>query len=140
MALDYDVTVKDQAVAEVRGRLSAFERKIMDLGAFLGREVSNAETYEAAAMRVFAGPTYLSKEDELKREAVAWPLTADPATAGEVASVPQTRCLVLTGSDLEAFRTVALMADALTLWTYGPNRYAVYARPLYPDESGCRAS
>jgi hypothetical protein len=140
LALDYDVTVTDQAVAEARGRLSAFEREIMDLTAFLKREVSNAETYEAAAIRVFAGPTYVSKEDELKREVVAWPLTADPATAGEAAFVPQTRCLVLTGSELELFRTVALTADTLTLWTYGPNRYAVYVRPLYPDESGCPAS
>jgi hypothetical protein len=139
-ALDYDVEVADRAVAEARGRFSEFEREIMDLAAFLKREVSNAETYEAAAMRVFAGPTYVSKQDELKREVVAWPLTADPATAGEAAFVPQTRCLVLTGSDLEAFRQVALTADTLTLWTYGPNRYAVYVRPLYPDESGCPAS
>jgi hypothetical protein len=140
LALDYDVTVTDQAVAEARRKLSEFEREIMDLTAFLGRQVSDAETYEAAAMRVFAGPTYVSKEDELKREVVAWPLAADPTTAGEAASVPQTRCLVLTGSELELFRTVALTADTLTLWTYGPNRYAIYVRPLYPDESGCPAS
>jgi hypothetical protein len=140
LALDYNVTVADQAVAEARRRLAEFERGITDLAASLGREVSDAQAYEAAAMRVFPGPTNASEQDQLTRKVVAWPLTADPATAGEAAFVPQTRCLVLTGSDLEAFRTVALTADTLTLWTYGPNRYAVYVRPLYPDESGCPAS
>lgn len=59
-------------------------------------------------MRVFPGPTYLSEKDLLKSKVVAWPLTADPATAGEAAIVPQTRCLVLTGSDLEASEGLAL--------------------------------
>lgn len=140
LALDYDVTVADQAVAEARRRLSEFEREITDLAAFLGRQVSDAEAYDAAAMRVFSGPANVSEQDQLTHETVAWPLTADPATAGEAAFVPQTRCLVLTGSDLELFQKVAREADALTLWTHGPNRYTVYVRPLYPDESGCPAS
>jgi hypothetical protein len=140
LALDYDVTVADQAVAEARRRLSEFEREITDLAAFLGRQVSDAEAYDAAAMRLFSGPANVSEKDQLTRETVAWPLTVDPATAGEAAFVPQTRCLVLTGSDLELFQKVAREADALTLWTHGPNRYTVYVRPLYPDESGCPAS
>jgi hypothetical protein len=136
-ALGYDVKVEDQAVAEARTRLSAFEREISDLAAFLGREVGDAGAFEAASMLVFPGPTYVSEQDQLKRKMVEWPLSADPATAGDAAIVKQTRCLVLTGPDLEAFLKVALTADTLTLWSHGANRYSVYVRPLYPDESAC---
>jgi len=90
-------------------------------------------------MRIFTSPTDLS-DPNLKRQVVAWPLSADPGTAGEVAKVPKTRCLVLTGPDLETLLTVARTANTLTTWTYGADRYSVYVRPLYPDETGCPAS
>jgi hypothetical protein len=139
-ALGFNATMPDEAVAEAHKKLSGFSGEITDLAAFLGRKIGDAEAYDAAAMRVFTSPTDLSNPDNLKRQVVVWPLTADPGTAGEAANVPNTRCLVLTGPDLEAFLAVARTANRLTTWTYGAARYSVYVRPLYPDESGCPAS
>jgi hypothetical protein len=138
-ALDYDVEVKDRVVTEARQKLSGFERQISGLAAFLGREVSDADAYDAAVMRVFTSPIGSSDPDILTRQVVAWPLNSDPGTAGEAASVQNVRCLALTGPDLETFLTVARTANSLTTWTYGAGRYSVYVRPLYPDESGCPA-
>lgn len=99
-ALGFNATMPDEAVAEAHKKLSGFSGEITDLAAFLGRKIGDAEAYDAAAMRVFTSPTDLSNPDNLKRQVVVWPLTADPGTAGEAANVPNTRCLVLTGPDL----------------------------------------
>ena len=138
-ALGYPVVTVDAALTEARKKLSGFSDKARDLATFLGREISDAGAYDATSMRIFTSPTDLSDPD-LKRQVVAWPLTADPGTIGEVAKVPKTRCLVLTGPDLETLLTVARTANTLTTWTYGADRYSVYVRPLYPDETGCPAS
>jgi len=138
-ALGYEGATMDAAMIEARKRLSGFEDKAGNMPTFLGREVSDAGAYDATSMRIFTSPTDLS-DPTLKRQVVAWPLTADPGTVGEVAKVPKTRCLVLTGPDLETLLTVARTANTLTTWTYGADRYSVYVRPLYPDETGCPAS
>ena len=139
-ALGIEAATVDAAVAAARKKLSGFQDEVGDLSAFLGREVGDAEAYDAATMRVFTRPADSSAPDGLTRQVVAWPLSVDPATAGEATKVPQTRCLALTGADLTAFLTVARTANALTSWTYGAGRYSILVRPLYPDESGCPAA
>jgi hypothetical protein len=139
-ALGYEGATVDAAVAEARKRLSGFSDKAGDLAIFLGREVSDAGAYDATSMRIFTSPTDLSDPASVTRQVVAWPLSVDPGTAGEATKLPKTRCLVGTGSDLEAFLTVARTANTLTIWTYGAGRYSVSVRPLYPDETGCPAS
>lgn len=139
-ALGYEGATMDAAMIEARKRLSGFEDKAGDMPTFLGREVSDAGAYDATSMRLFTSPTDLSDPASLTHQVVAWPLSVDPGTAGEATKLPQTRCLVVTGSDLEAFLTVARKANTLTIWTYGADRYSVSVRPLYPDETGCPAS
>ena len=139
-ALGYEGATMDAAMIEARKRLSGFEDKAGDMPTFLGREVSDAGAYDATSMRLFTSPTDLSDPASLTHQVVAWPLSVDPGTAGEATKLPQTRCLVVTGSDLEAFLTVARKANTLTIWTYGAGRYSVSVRPLYPDETGCPAS
>lgn len=139
-ALGYEGATMDAAMIEARKRLSGFEDKAGDMPTFLGREVSDAGAYDATSMRLFTSPFDSSDPASLTHQVVAWPLSVDPGTAGEAAKVPQTRCLVVTGSDLEAFLTVARKANTLTIWTYGAGRYSVFVRPLYPDETGCPAS
>lgn len=138
-ALGYPVVTVDAALTEARKKLSGFSDKAGDLAAFLGREVSDIGPFDATSMRVFTSPTDLS-DSNLKRQVVAWSLTADPGTAGEAAKVPKTRCLVLTGPDLDTLLTVARTANTQTIWTYGAAQYSVWVRPLYPDETGCPAS
>ena len=136
-ALGYDVPVTDTAVAAARQKLSAFEDKIRDLSAFLGRPVADTEAYEATSMRLYAGPFDTSNPDSPTPQVVAWPLSVDPGTAGQTTQVPNTRCLLVTGPDLAAFMAVARTANALTVWTSGTGRYSVSVRPLYPEETGC---
>jgi hypothetical protein len=139
-ALGYEGATVDATMVETRRRLSGFEDAVGDMPTFLGREVGDAGPYDAAAMRLFTSPFDSSDPASVTRQVVAWPLSVDPGTAGEVAKVPETRCLVVTGSDLEAFLTVAKTTNTLTIWTNGASRYSVYVRPLYPDETGCPAS
>jgi hypothetical protein len=139
-ALGYDVAIADAALAEARSKLSGFEDELGDLPTFLKRVAGDAAAYDAAAMRLFARPATSSEQNGQTRQALAWPLTADPGTAGEATKTPSTRCLVLTGSDLQTFIAAAKTANALTLWTYGTDRYSVLVRPLYPEETGCPAS
>ena len=139
-ALGYEGATMDAAMIEARKRLSGFEDKAGNMPTFLGREVSDAGAYDATSMRIFTSPTDLSDPASLTHQVVAWPLSVDPGTAGEATKLPQTRCLVVTGSHLEAFLTVARTANTLTTWTLGAGRYSVFVRPLYPDETGCPAS
>jgi len=139
-ALDYDAAPVDAAAAEARKKLSGLEDEVGDLSAFLGRKVSDAEAYDAAAMRLFTSPFDSSDPTSSTRQVVAWPLSVDPGTAGEAVKVPKTRCLVVTGSDLATFLTVARTANTMTIWSYGAGRYSVFVRPLYPDETGCPVS
>jgi hypothetical protein len=139
-ALDFEGGTVDAAAARIREKLSGFEGELGNLAAFLDRQISDAETYDAAAMRLFTSPVDSSEQNGQTRPVLAWPLSVDPGTAGEATKVTMTRCLVVTGSDLEAFLAAAKTANSLTLWTYGANRYSVLVRPLYPDETGCPAT
>ena len=139
-ALGYEGATMDAAMIEARKRLSGFEDKAGDMPTFLGREVSDAGAYDATSMRIFTSPFDSSNPASLTHQVVAWPLSVDPGTAGEATKLAKTRCLVVTGSDLEAFLTVARTANTLTTWTFGAGRYSVFVRPLYPDETGCPAS
>jgi hypothetical protein len=139
-ALGYEAPAADGATAEARKKLSAFEDAMGHLSTFLGREVSDAEPYQAAEMRVFTRLAEPSDPASPTGQVVAWPLAVDPGIAGEAATVPQTRCLIVSGSDLETFQTIARTANTQTIWSFGAGRYSVYVRPLYPDEKGCPAS
>jgi len=139
-ALGYEGGVGDATLAEARKKLTGFEDEVGDLAVFLNRVISDAGDYDAAAMRLFAGPIDTSEQNDQTRQVVAWPLSTDPSSAGEPMKAPNTRCIVVTGPDLATFLAIAKTANTLTLWTYGTSRYSVRVRPLYPDESGCPAS
>jgi hypothetical protein len=136
----------DPVVAAARAKLSAFRTQMTDLATFLGRPVSETEAYVPAGMRAFltamgpADPAQPTDPGQPAVQAVVWPLSADPATAGQPTTVEGTVCVLLTGSDLSSFMAVARTANAATLWTYGKARYAVTVHPLYPNESNCAGS
>ncbi len=137
-ALGIDAPVDDPAVEAARARLTVYADAIAELSTLLGRQVSDAEAYEPMAMRVFAAVADETQDQAgLVRQVVDWPLTMNPATAGEPAMNQNYRCLALTGADLAAFLAVAKTANTLTIWKTATGRYTVMVRPLYPDESGC---
>jgi hypothetical protein len=137
-ALFADGTTENAATAAARARLMTFHDRMEALSEFLGRPVSDEEAYEPAAMRVFVSAANETPQpDGLERQVVDWPLAVDPATAGQPTTVPNVRCLLLSGADLATFLSVARTANALTIWQTASGRYSVMVRPLYPDESGC---
>jgi hypothetical protein len=135
-ALDEATTSQSGDVGAARARLRAFQSKVLDLPAFLGRSIAD-EAYQSTSMRVFTSRKQTLDQVSPSPQVVAWPLAADPATAGQTTDTEGIRCLLLSGSDLAAFMTVATTANNATIWTAPSGRYSVSVRPLYPDESGC---
>jgi hypothetical protein len=117
-----------------------FQDHLANLTGFLGRQM-NDEAYEPTSVRVFAGPAVETPSAGITPQVVDWPLSLDPATAGQPATLGNlngnTRCIALTGTDLAAFLAVARTANSATIWKAASGRYAVSVRPLYPEESGC---
>lgn len=137
-ALWQDVEANNKADEAARAKLLEFQGKIGDLAALLGREITDEETFEPAGMRVFVRPFDGGDAVQgVEPNRVAWPLTADPATAGTPTTVPQTRCVLATGQDLATFLTAARQATTITIWTHGGLEYSVMVRPLLPDEATC---
>ena len=124
----------DPAVAQARSKLQAIQAEMFDLSSFLGRTIDESP-YAPAAMRVFVGAAS-QVDPPLTQQEVAWPLSLDPAS-GATTMTPGTRCLLVTGPDLDRFLPVARTANALTVWKGAVGRYSVQVRPLLPDEKGC---
>jgi hypothetical protein len=128
----------DPAVTAARARLLEFGALLADLGKFLGRDISAAGAYAPTSMRVFTAAYDPATDGAgVTRQELAWPLTVDPGSGGELAGAGAYRCLALTGSDLAAFMTAAATANALTIWKAASGRYTTLVRPNLPDESGC---
>jgi hypothetical protein len=136
-ALSESGTGANATEAAARAKLQDFQAKILDLAGFLGRPVSDAESYQPTAMRVFLSSAQAPDPSGPTPQVVTWPLVADPASTGQATANDGVRCVALSGTDLTAFMAVARTANTLTIWTAASGRYAVSVRPLYPEESGC---
>ncbi len=123
-ALDYpDDTGLSREQRDARRRLRDFVRGI-DADAVDRR-------YRPEAMAVLVRPGSPATGQE-------WPL-GDLAGAGDPYgdSDPLTRCLVVSGADLDTVLAAAEQATADTRWASGGNAYALVFRPLLPDEHSC---
>jgi hypothetical protein len=128
----------DSAADEAaRARLMVFAEKIGDLDKLLGRQVTDAEAFEPAGMRIFVSQATADEPAEPKPTVIAWPLAGDPMAIGQATSNPATVCVLATGQDLATFTEAAKQATAITRWTYGGLEYSVMVRPLLPDETTC---
>jgi hypothetical protein len=136
-ALMEGVEAENAADAAARAKLLEFANKIGDLSKLLGREVTDTDAFEPAGMRVFVRPASGDDPVEPAPNKIAWPLAADPATAGQDSAVPGTRCVVVTGPDLAAFTAAAKQATTITRWIHATVEYSVMVRPLLPDETTC---
>ena len=139
-ALMEGVEAENAAAAAARAKLLEFSNKIGDLNKLLGREVTDTESFEPAGMRIFVRKASGDDPVEPAPNKLAWPLSGDPSTIGQAATVPATRCVVVTGQDLAAFTAAAKQATTITIWTYETVEYSVMIRPLLPDETTCGES
>jgi hypothetical protein len=125
---------------EARAALSAFQRKLGDLDAWLPEgSVGGAEPYEPTEMRVYVTP--YEGEPDLPQPVVDWPLADPLATFGEpvLEASPGTelRCGVVGGGDLGPLLQAAGQANELTPWSSQGGRFRLVFRPLLPDEHAC---
>jgi hypothetical protein len=118
-----------------QAKLVDFETKMANLASFLGRNVDDI-TYAPSAVRVFASSAGDAGSGQSAPPTIAWPLSADPS-AGSPTTVDGVICTLVSGPDLTAFLAAAATASSDTVWTAPSGRYALTARPLYPDETGC---
>ncbi len=125
---------------ELRGRLLAFEQKLWALSDWLPRgSVTPAdEPYRFDALRVYVRPYPGPPEPALEQAEVSWPLPEPLAAYGEpVAGMPDTRCGVVLGEDLDRLLLVARDSNQLSPWVSQGAPFLLILRPLLPDESGC---
>jgi hypothetical protein len=122
-ALDIDDEGLTAEQVAARQKLRDLQAALTDLPATLGAEAAGEERpYEPVALAALTSP-YVSPEDgpDLEQPEMAWP---GPALPGEpLGSLPDLRCVTVTGDDLAAVLEAAAGANTL--------------RPLLPDESTC---
>jgi hypothetical protein len=121
---------------EARAKLTDFQAKLGDLSWLPEGSVGAQEPFAFDELRIYVSP--YQGDPEMPQEAVAWPL--DPAldAFGEPdATLADTRCGTVSGTDLETLRPLAEGANQLTPWSSGGEKHRLLFRPLLPDESGC---
>ncbi|HET9724346.1 MAG TPA: hypothetical protein VFR44_10980 [Actinomycetota bacterium] len=122
---------------EARRTLMEFRDRLGDLSWLPDGSVGEEEPYVAEEVRIYVLP-YLGQPD-LPQEPVAWPLGKPLHRFGEPlqSGLEDTRCGVVSGSDLETLLPLMQGANDLTPWTSEGREYRLIARPLLPDEHGC---
>jgi hypothetical protein len=125
--------------AKARSDLAAFQRMLSDLQRWLPEgSVGPEEPFHPSSMRVYVQPYTQAPDPALEQHARDWPLDPPLATFGEPdPNLPDTRCGVVSASDLQTLVPMAEGANELTPWRSGGTDYSLLFRPLLPDESGC---
>lgn len=138
-ALGMDESGCKDADAEARAKLAAFQGELGDLRSWLPEgSVSQDGEYEPTAIRVYVQPYGAIREPGLDEPAIDWPISTGLDTFGQpVSEVPDMRCGVVAGSDLEALLPDLRRANALTPWQSAGAAYGLLVRPLLPDERTC---
>jgi len=133
-ALEVDKGLTAEQVA-ARQKLRDLQNALTDLPTTLGADAAGEERpYEPTALAAVTSP-YVGAEEGLEQPEIAWP---GPALPGEpLGSLPDLRCLTVTGDDLAAVLEAAAGANTLTPWVWEGERWLVAFRPLLPDESSC---
>lgn len=136
-ALGFEGCTDDPAA---RAKLAAFVGGLPSLsGLDTGVDtVGPMGPYDFSSLAVIV-EAYANFEDpSLEQQEVAWPVSTPLSTFGEtVEGLPDLRCGVVSGADLEVLRPLLDGANQLTPWTSEGNKYRLSLRPLLPDETGC---
>ncbi|MBX6752013.1 MAG: hypothetical protein IRY85_20525 [Micromonosporaceae bacterium] len=133
-ALDIDEGLTAAQIT-ARQKLRDLKDALTDLPGTLGADAAGEERpYEPVALAAVTSP-FVGSEEGLDQPEAAWP---GPALPGEpLGSLPDLRCLTVTGDDLAAVLEAAAGATTLTPWVWEGERWFVSFRPLLPDESTC---
>ena len=90
--------------------------------------------YQPTALRLSVRPADTDALDGTENF-VPWPIEGeDPASFGELGTLPGTRCGAITGEAAAAWIAVLSAGNQSTRFTADEHRYAVTPRPFLPDE------
>ncbi len=141
------------SVAEMYRKLAEFQAKLDTLEDWLpeGGIAEDETAYEVTRLQVVALPWgTLSVPPEATGDPVPWPLDTDLGTLGvplaetdsELATFPEfgeARCSAFEGDDATTLVEALNAANAQTEWESNGASYAIFPRPLLPNETGCGA-
>lgn len=141
LAEGFDDGLLEEDEREARQGLLDFQARLTDLRSWLPDGAVGEETpYETDELRIFVRAGAPVAEPELEQRPLDWPLPGELATFGAPAQPsPDFRCGTVTGEALRQVLDRAARANTLTPWTSNGESYALFFRPLLPDESGCPA-
>jgi hypothetical protein len=122
---------------EARAKLFAFSTRLGDLRSWLPEgSIGAEEQYTPDEIRVYVRP-YVGTP-ELEQQPVDWPFAGPLSSFGKPdGNLDETRCGVVSGTDLELLLPEAYAANELTPWTSDGADYGLIFRPLLPDEHAC---
>ncbi|HUG14172.1 MAG TPA: hypothetical protein VMM78_04065 [Thermomicrobiales bacterium] len=125
-----------------RAKLKAFQQSLPVNGNVVADDLvaqpEQAFNFERLTVIVIDGAPFAS--DGIEQGEVAWPLAQDLAGFGdEFSAVPDARCGVVEGADLDLLKTTLQGANSESIWTSEGAEFTVVALPLLPDQTGCSA-
>ncbi|HMM42746.1 MAG TPA: hypothetical protein PKA95_12660 [Thermomicrobiales bacterium] len=130
----------DPAEREARQRLSAFLSDATSLLDWLPASdvVTRDAEYEFERLQIVTRPTGASTATpDVQPGQADWPLATQLAELGEPYWLPDTRCVVIDGADLDTLLPALRQSNTLTEWRSMGGTWALFPRPLLPHEDGC---
>jgi hypothetical protein len=132
-------------------KLIEFQRLVGDLGAWVPSAsiLERDAAYVPDRLQLVSGPMPAADgtDPSLEQRPIVWPLATPLAAFGTDYEPPSlftlvlpfedARCGVVAGNDARRLYSLLETANELTPWTSDSRSYALYPRPLLPDETGC---
>jgi hypothetical protein len=118
---------------QLSGEQIALRRAVSDLQDRLRALADQSGNQHAYVPETLAVYVYPSTEDGGR----AWPLDQSLAEGGDPIAGSDGRCLLLTDADDVGSVTEAAAANDISMWSSGGQQWAVFLRPLLPDEETC---
>jgi hypothetical protein len=114
--------------------------RLMDPAETWGASSAPETPYTPCGYRIFVGPPNAQPDPSAGSSAVAWPLATPLDTFGTPAvpdrGITGLRQGVALGADAETLTPIVKRATTETTFTSAGKSYALYVRPLLPDEAG----
>lgn len=128
---------------EARASLRMFWQQVVDYRSTVpeGSVVQDERAFDVERLQLVVVPAtnpLVPPDPSISPDSSEWPLDTPAAEFGETMSdLPDARCGVVEGDDLELVLTAMQSANLMTEWESDGRTFAVYPRPLLPHEAGC---
>jgi len=113
-----------------------FDQVYEHLDGLLGRQVV-WDPYQPSAIEITVQEPWNWHGPQSGEPAWIWPLITDPGSVATTSIQPGYGCMVITGSDIEAFTAAARGAPAGSVWSARSGPWELKARPAIPGAPPC---